>query len=388
VAPERFAVPSFRRALDAVPVSLLAVDEAHCISQWGHDFRPSYLTLGSVRASLGAPCLALTATATPRVRDEIERVLGMRRPRRIVGSFDRPNLRWGVLRVRHGREREAALLTLLRPVVRSGSGSAIVYVQTRRRAEVVRDRLARLGLPVETYHAGMRPEARARVQGSFMEGDARVVVATNAFGMGVDKADVRLVLHDAVSGSLEGYYQEAGRAGRDGEEAVCAVLHARGDLTLQRAFLDRSRPPERVLRRFLKGLRRALDGAGRGAVEPGALARALGRGWSAERAEAALRSLSGAGLLRVVRGSSGTPTRGEGSPPVVVSLRPGRPDFTRARSLRRGGLARLEAVRRYVRSRRCRRRSLLAYFGEEVDEGSCAGCDRCGSSLCGPLGRG
>jgi ATP-dependent DNA helicase RecQ len=388
VAPERFGVPAFRRALNAVSVSLMAVDEAHCIAQWGHDFRPSYLALGSVRRSVRAPCLALTATATPRVRSEIEDVLGLRAPRRVVGSFDRANLRWGVLRVRNGRGRDRALMGLLRPLARSGRGSAIVYVSTRRRAEIVRDRIARLGLRVETYHAGMRDEGRSRVQAAFMDGELRTVVATNAFGMGVDKPDVRLVVHDAAPGSLEAYYQEAGRAGRDGEASHCVALYAPGDLELQRAFLDRSRPSVGALRRFLSGLREELAGEGRGDVELGALSRRLGRGWSVERSEAALRFLSGVGLLRFQGAASGTPRPREGSLQASVSLRPGRPRFGRARILRRAGLARLKAVHRYVLGRRCRRRSLLSYFGEDSPEGPCGGCDRCGAALCGTGGPG
>jgi ATP-dependent DNA helicase RecQ len=390
VAPERFGVPSFRALISRVPVSLLAVDESHCISQWGHDFRPAYLRLGSVRRTLGVPCMALTATATPRVRGEIERVLGLRRPVRVIGSFDRPNLRWDVVRVRGEAERRKIARELLRGVVRSGRGTAVVYVPTRGVAERVRDRVAALGLPVGVYHAGMRPGSRARVQASFMEGHTPIVVATNAFGMGVDKPDVRLVLHLAVSGSLEAYYQEAGRAGRDGEPARCVVLHARGDQALHRSFLDRSRPPVRVLRRVRRALLRRLGTDRRGTVDLRELARALGGGWSPERSAAALRALSGSGLLRLGGGAGTGPASGGGDTGAGaawkegVSLRPGRPDFARARRLRRAGLARLRAVRRYAVGSTCRRRVLLEYFGDEAAPGPCGRCDRCAPTLYRP----
>ncbi|HZD05838.1 MAG TPA: ATP-dependent DNA helicase RecQ, partial [Longimicrobiales bacterium] len=216
LAPERFRAPPFADALQELRISLMAVDEAHCISHWGHDFRPSYRALGAVRRGLGCPTLALTATATPTVREDIARVLGLRRPVQAVGSFDRPNLAWEVRGVRDERERRTGVVAELRDLVRRGSGVAVVYAGTRRTVEVLRDALSRLGLPAAAYHGGLAAEERSRVQDAFMEGTHRVVVATNAFGMGVDKPDVRLVVHWQLPGTLEAYYQEAGRAGRDG----------------------------------------------------------------------------------------------------------------------------------------------------------------------------
>jgi len=376
LAPERFEVPSFRRVLGAFPVSLLAVDEAHCISQWGHDFRPSYGRLGHVRDILDAPCLALTATATPRVRKEIEELLRLREPQRVVRSFDRPNLSWEIRRAEgHGRK-VAILLRLLQ----RRRGAAIVYASTRRAVEALRKELALRGFPAEAYHAGLPAEERSRVQRVFLATPRPVVVATNAFGMGVDKPDVRLVAHHQLPGSLEGYYQEAGRAGRDGEPARCVALHGRRDLEVHRRFLDRTHPPRRRLRRLLRHLRRRPGPGEKGRVALGELRAVLGGGADEAAAAEALRALERCGAVRVLAWLS--EERGEGASDgegqVVVGVHARRTSLRIEAVLRRRGRARLAAVRSFAATDGCRRRALLSYFGEEVPQGPCGRCDRCG----------
>ena len=244
VAPERLAFPGFRAMLRELDVPLVAVDEAHCISEWGHDFRPEYLAIGGVVADLpGARVLACTATATPIVRDEILARLGLPPDTpQMVRGFARPNLSLRAVEVEGRRERDglvdAALAEALGGPGRSG-GTAIVYAPTRKRAEEETGRLAARGWEAVAYHAGLDGRTRDAAQRAFAEGRVEVVVATNAFGMGIDRPDVRAVVHLAPPGSIEAYYQEVGRAGRDGAPALGLLLVAAGDLALRRALLER-----------------------------------------------------------------------------------------------------------------------------------------------------
>ena len=374
VAPERLELPSFRQALDAACPRLLAVDEAHSISEWGDDFRPSYRKIGEVRERLGCPVLALTATATPRVREDIAASLRLRDPLLVVKSFDRPNLSWSVLRADRRGDRTGVLHELLR----RHRGTAIVYAPTRRSVETVRDALARRGLLVEAYHAGLPGEERSRVQEIFMSGACRVVVATNAFGMGIDKADVRLVAHVQLPATLEAYYQEAGRAGRDGEPSMCVAFHHRTDRRIARGFIDRTHPPSLVLGRLWRRLRNRSEPGGVVEVRPEELRGSVGPWASPEDVVAALEALARTGAVRLLDGRAeavvGTANGGREGP-IRIGVR-GRIDATVARILRRSALARLAAVQRYARGRGCRRRALLAYFGEEAPP-RCGSCDRC-----------
>ncbi len=243
VAPERFRSGRFVEAMARLGPSLLAVDEAHCISEWGHDFRPDYARIGLARKRLGMPpCIALTATATDLVRRDIADQLDLREPAQFVTGFDRPNLSYQVVPTRRDPEKLKALASVLR----SSPGPAIIYASSRARCEAIgqylRDELKR---PAVVYHAGLDRQERTEAQDRFMDGDVEVVVATNAFGMGVDKADVRSVIHYNLPGTLEAYYQEAGRAGRDGLPARCALLFAQGDRFLQEMFIENEYPPPR-----------------------------------------------------------------------------------------------------------------------------------------------
>ncbi len=244
VAPERLAFPGFRGLIGEINVPLIAVDEAHCISEWGHDFRPEYLEIGSVIADLpGARVLACTATATPIVRDEILARLGLPADTpQMVRGFARPNLALRAVEVDGRRERERLVDGALAEALGGpgqGGGTAIVYAPTRRKAEEEAGRLAARGWRAAAYHAGLEGRTRETAQRDFAEGRVEVVVATNAFGMGIDRPDVRAVIHLGPPGSVEAYYQEVGRAGRDGAPALGLLLVSAGDLALRRALLER-----------------------------------------------------------------------------------------------------------------------------------------------------
>lgn len=239
VAPERLADPAFLDVVQSHGLSLLAVDEAHCISQWGNDFRPSYQRICDFIDALPTrpPVMALTATATRQVREDIESTLGLRDPLRVVASFDRPNLSFAVERPNGKRAKDKALLGFVRAHEQS---SGIVYCMSRRAVEDVCDMLREQGVAATRYHAGLSPEERDRNQADFIYDRSPVMVATNAFGMGIDKSNVSYVVHYNLPLSLENYYQEAGRAGRDGTKAECLLLYTAGDVHTAEFLLSRT----------------------------------------------------------------------------------------------------------------------------------------------------
>jgi len=243
VSPERAVKQSFRKMLGRTKIALFAIDEAHCVSQWGHDFRPDYMRIAELREIVDVPAIALTATATPPVMAEIEDRLALRDAVIIRAGFERPNLRFSVRPIRSQSERVDALISAIAAAGlrgRNGVGRAIVYCSTRKTTETVAKALRSSSLLATHYHAGRTKLARERAQAAFEAGRSRILVATNAFGMGIDLPDIRLIVHFQTPGSLEAYYQEAGRAGRDGEPAECLMFFGAADLMTQRRLSSNS----------------------------------------------------------------------------------------------------------------------------------------------------
>ena len=255
IAPERLRNKSFQEAVEATQIQLLAVDEAHCISEWGHDFRPDYARLGQLRERLGNPqTIALTATATPVVRKDIVDLLKLREPQVFITGFGRPNLHFEVRSLWSKSTKLKELVEFLEAT----PGAGIIYGATRKRCEEIAEELTSMKLKrkVKAYHAGLEPDRRRLVQEEFMSGQVPVIVATNAFGMGIDKADLRFVVHFDIPGSLEAYYQEAGRAGRDGDDSHCLLLFNERDRELQEWFIENSYPPRETIELVYNFLRK------------------------------------------------------------------------------------------------------------------------------------
>jgi ATP-dependent DNA helicase RecQ len=379
VAPERFRSPRFVDALRAIAsrIALVAIDEAHCISEWGHDFRPDYRRLGDVVRQLGAPRVAaFTATATPEVRRDIAHQLGMNGARLHVRGFDRPNLRYEVEQVgaTKARTKEAALVELVR--TREG-GVALVYASTRKNAEKYSAELKKAGMLVRHYHAGLEGKSREAAQDVFMAGKLDAIVATNAFGMGVDKRDIRLVVHADIPRSPEAYYQEAGRGGRDGKPTRCVVLFNHSDIKLQEFLIEASYPSAEVLRGTWKLLRdrpNLGDRPRHGDDDEleARLRRNLGGDVSGATMGAALRILERHGMLRRddERIAAARPEPGIFPPLDVESL------------ARRKGVevGKLKTMVEYAYYPRCRRQFVLDYFGDQDwsdRDRKCGACDSC-----------
>ncbi len=353
VAPERLASAAFREALARARPTRLVVDEAHCISQWGHDFRPDYRRIGLLRAELGVPAAAFTATATPDVREDIALQLGLRDPLELVTGFERPNLTLSVEPCR-GRDEKAAALTAL---VQGIGTPGIVYAATRKNVELWGETLEALGLRAGRYHAGLGEEERTRVQDDFLAGRLDAIAATNAFGMGIDKRDIRFVAHADLPGSVEAYYQEAGRAGRDGAPSQCTLLFSPADVRTQEFFLAGANPSPATFRRVWAQLGSGADDAG---IEEQAGSDA------AER----MASVTAARLLRRAAEAAG---RRPGAGPLPV-------DLAQREEKARRDRERLDSVVRYAYGRGCRTQFIYAYFAGSARGGAeprCGTCDVC-----------
>jgi ATP-dependent DNA helicase RecQ len=437
VAPERLRALEFVLTLRRAGVGLFVVDEAHCISEWGHDFRPDYLFLPRVVRDLGAPpILALTATATPRVQQDILRSLRMREPKVVVTSFNRPNLTYRVLPAKDKKDK----MPLILGVIRNSPPPGIVYGTTRKECEELAANLKRAGVDADHYHAGMDAAERSNVQERFMTDELDVVVATVAFGMGVDKPNVRFVVHASVPGSLPAYIQEAGRAGRDGERAECVVLYRGADLGRRKRLVTINAAGAEEAESFFRALSRMASGS-RINLPPASLSSSLG-GVDPDLAGMLLGGLEEAGLLsrgydlwdevevrrvdeepeglreEIARVHAALPGEGEISVPELARRAGLRPVVAqtalfklmadgvvevlprgslvdirlkkesldggsrgsiaaRLKSRTRAAYDQIRTVETYAALTTCRREHLLRHFGDTQEVAPCGGCDVC-----------
>jgi ATP-dependent DNA helicase RecQ len=365
VAPERFSRPGFTDRLATMSVKRFVVDEAHCISTWGHDFRPDYRLIGGALEACGRPPIgAFTATATPEVRDDIASNLGLREPLVVVTGFNRPNLRMEAVEARGGRDRIEQLRRRLNP----GDGRALVYTGTVKGAETTAAAISRWGFPAAPYHGRLPDMSRRRIQDGFASKDLRVVVATSAFGMGVDFPDIRQVIHVGYPGSVEAYYQEAGRAGRDGKPALCLLIHSGKDRDLQVYFIESAIPDIREV----TSVHTAYSRLGVWNADPEELKPLMpDPAW--QSLDASKRLLLKAGALRE-----------DGS---VGPFDPSRIDFKQLSALKAHSYKKLSQMIQYAQLRSCRHAFITDYFGEPTTQRSCHSCDSCErGEIAGPEG--
>ncbi|MEY2497246.1 MAG: ATP-dependent helicase RecQ, partial [Verrucomicrobiota bacterium] len=371
IAPERFRSRSFLEALGQSTIALFAVDEAHCLSMWGHDFRPDYFRLDQVLETLGRPQVAaFTATATPEVRRDILTHLRLREPREFVAGFARPNLKLLITHVANEPQKYERLNALIRE-----NKTGIVYCSTRKRVEAVAATLKLGKISSILYHGGMNDEEREKAQNEFMQGRRDIVVATNAFGMGIDRADIRFVVHFDVPGSVEAYYQEAGRAGRDGEAATCELLFNHADTRVQEFFIEGSNPPLEFIAQTYEMLRREADNKHELQISIKDMAANLDAGGNDMMLSSSLHILDREGYIdrfdipgRRVRGTRLLQPDVRGT---QLKL-----DAAKLREKERRDRAKLKLMVDFAYARTCRQQAILRYFGEE-DPARCGNCDIC-----------
>lgn len=371
IAPERFRSSRFVEAIKSLKVSLFAIDEAHCISQWGHDFRPDYLWLGSAIASVGRPpIIALTATATPTVQDDIVNSLKLIDPEKFVSGFARPNLELRVINAEKDVEKYGHLGRLI-----ESQRKGIIYCATRKRVEKVAEILRTWDCSMVAYHAGLSDDERKKAQTKFIQGDIDVAVATNAFGMGIDRADLRFVAHFEMPGSLEAYYQEVGRAGRDGNPSICEFYYSYADKRVQEFFIDGSNPSKQMLQNVYRQLIREANlqnevllsidelaeraGFGKNSMAVGTCLSILSRTRCVERFDIPQQRIKGTRLLN--------PDLNPNNLPI---------DYDALLVKENRDREKLETVIRFATSIGCRQQWILSYFGEAKSD-PCNCCDHC-----------
>ena len=371
VAPERFRSQSFLNALSKDAISLFAIDEAHCLSQWGHDFRPDYMRLGEARKAIGnPPCIALTATATPDVQLDIKKSLEMEDAAEFVAGFSRDNLSFKVRQANSDNDKMQALQALIKE-----HNTGIIYCATRKSVDAVAGKIEHLTSSVIRYHGGLSDRDRSAAQERFMSGGANIVVATNAFGMGIDRSDIRFVCHYEMPGSVEAYYQEGGRAGRDGKPSVCEMLFSYADKRVQDFFIDGANPGKALIAEIFDLLCAESDAQhevrlpvddlcdriGR-KVNPMAVSTAISvlarQGWI-ERFDIPGKRLKGTRIKQLGQSGNSLPIDGQ-----ALALKAARDE------------ERLKTVINFSYSQSCRQKWILDYFGEGNGE-NCKRCDNC-----------
>ncbi len=368
LAPEQFSNKEVLQQIKAAHPALFVVDEAHCISEWGHDFRPEYLRLGAVIEALGhPPILALTATAAPTVREEILARLGMREPHVIVQGFDRPNIWLGVETFREEHDKKKALIERVVATEKPG----IVYAATRKHAEEIAEALGEQHIQAAFYHAGMKPHEREQVQEQFMGDEIEVIVATTAFGMGIDKPNVRFVFHYDISESVDSYYQEIGRAGRDGNDATAILFYRPEDMRIHRFFAGSGHIDVDQVEQVAQVVQESeepvvlRDLSDKTHLSRSKLAEALSR-------------LEEAGVVKTL--ASGEIVAGNehvALDEVVIQV------INEHEAHRQYDKSRLDMMIGYAEVQDCRREYLLNYFGEEIDD-PCGFCDNCDAGITVP----